>query len=291
MNKLIWVGLVCAFVALQYGVMTTNNQVRDLTASLESTRAELVELAKKQPEVVVKMPPGQTSADASQAYTNLRNQIHEAAKRLGSDKSTIHAYDYLYPKYLPYLMKYDKIKIMEIGYGCDFPNPGGSMRLWREILKDRLDLHLIEYDGKCIEANKQALKDLGVTAYVGDQTDRTFLRDFITKSGGNFHMIIDDGGHTMNQQRVSIEELYKAVVPGGFYAVEDLQTSFWPSYIDKGPLMTNVFKGYLDFLMSDQVPEAKLMTIVEDKEGNTEYVKGIQSFECMRELCIITKKM
>ena len=42
--------------------------------------------------------------------------------------------------------------------------------------------------------------------------------------GGDFDIIIDDGGHTMKQQQVSLKYLFDSVKPGGYYIIEDLHT-------------------------------------------------------------------
>lgn len=40
-----------------------------------------------------------------------------------------------------------------------------------------------------------------------------------------FDCILDDGGHTVNQQRTSIETLWKYVKSDGYYIIEDLHTN------------------------------------------------------------------
>jgi hypothetical protein len=48
----------------------------------------------------------------------------------------------------------------------------------------------------------------------------------VEQSGGNFDFIIDDGGHTNEQNFNSFMVLFqKALKPGGQYVIEDLQTS------------------------------------------------------------------
>ena len=42
--------------------------------------------------------------------------------------------------------------------------------------------------------------------------------------------MIDDGGHTMEQQIVSIETLFPLLADGGVYLVEDTHTSYWDSH-------------------------------------------------------------
>ena len=42
--------------------------------------------------------------------------------------------------------------------------------------------------------------------------------------GGDFDMIIDDGGHTMEQMQISLNYLWDQVKPGGLYVIEDLHS-------------------------------------------------------------------
>ena len=43
-------------------------------------------------------------------------------------------------------------------------------------------------------------------------------------------MLIDDGGHRMEQQRATFEELYGAVADDGVILVEDCHTSYWRDF-------------------------------------------------------------
>merc|ERR1712029_878213 len=50
---------------------------------------------------------------------------------------------------------------------------------------------------------------------------------FISETGGNFDIIIDDGSHVPNHQLVSFETLWPSIKPGGMYIVEDIETNWW----------------------------------------------------------------
>ena len=112
----------------------------------------------------------------------------------------------------------------------------------------------MEYDAACAEA--WADKTKGATSFPGDQANATFLEEFITKAGGDFDIIVDDGGHTMDQQIVSLEHLWKAVKPGGYYFIEDLQTSYWGAYGgDESPQQTGgmTMVKYLNEIIFDKM--------------------------------------
>jgi hypothetical protein len=84
---------------------------------------------------------------------------------------------------------------------------------------------------------------------LGDQEDRTFLGR-VAEDHGPFDIIIDDGGHTMRQQIVSVETLFPMLNDGGTYLVEDSHTSYWPEYAsgDGEPTFISWAKARIDDL-------------------------------------------
>ena len=68
-----------------------------------------------------------------------------------------------------------------------------------------------------------------ITVFIGDQTDEKFLNNVI-----NFGLdiIIDDGGHKMSHQQLSLKYLFKNLNPNGYYIIEDLHTSQSKNFLD-----------------------------------------------------------
>ncbi len=69
------------------------------------------------------------------------------------------------------------------------------------------------------------LNSRSIRTFIADQAERKQLLDFIGTHGGNFDIILDDGGHSMRQQQVSFAFLFKYLKPGGIYIIEDVHTS------------------------------------------------------------------
>jgi len=61
--------------------------------------------------------------------------------------------------------------------------------------------------------------------FYGSQDDVSVLKN-VSSNQGTFDVIIDDGGHTMNQQITSFNNLLPKVKSGGIYVIEDLLTSY-----------------------------------------------------------------
>jgi hypothetical protein len=60
---------------------------------------------------------------------------------------------------------------------------------------------------------------------IGDSEDPTFLKN-IQRKYPHVDIFLDDGSHTMQQQRLAMELMLPHVQPEGVYAVEDLATSW-----------------------------------------------------------------
>ena len=81
------------------------------------------------------------------------------------------------------------------------------------------------------------------TAFVGDQSNRTFMSMVANAVGTGIDIVIDDGGHHMHQQINSFEVLYPYLQPNGVYIVEDCLTSYYESY-GAGLLKAGTFIEY-----------------------------------------------
>src|SRR4051812_4333214 len=113
------------------------------------------------------------------------------------------------------------LRLLEIGL-----YNGGSLRMWREYLRNAT-LHGIDVDRRTLAYE---LEIPGTKVRLGDQADARALRAFVDEVGGSYDVILDDGGHTMEQQIVSFEVLFPHVVSGGVYIIEDLGTSYFVEY-------------------------------------------------------------
>lgn len=161
--------------------------------------------------------------------------------------------------------------------------PGASYYTWLEYLPN-VDLYFLEYDAKCAE--QWAHKTADATIITGDQGDGPTLEKLIRKYGNDFDIIIDDGGHTMDQQKTSLEHLWKAVKPGGMYFCEDLQTSYWNDYgggdTAKQGGQTTMMQ-YIHMMIEDLTWG--------DRRINFPQVEQLVHVDCSREVCGFFKRL
>ncbi len=140
-------------------------------------------------------------------YKNTGNAIHK----------WVHYFDIYHRHFKKYRNR--PVVILEIGVF-----QGGSLNMWRDYFGIEAELYAIDINPLC----KQFESD-GVKIFIGSQEDRDFLRK-VKDQIPSIDILIDDGGHGMQQQIVSFEELYDHVKEDGLYLVEDLHTSYWKHY-------------------------------------------------------------
>ncbi len=93
---------------------------------------------------------------------------------------------------------------------------GGSLEMWRRYFGPRCRITGIDIEEAC-----RAYEGERVSVVIGDQADRRFWRDF-REHAPPIDVLIDDGGHTYEQQRVTLEETLPYLRPGGVYLCEDV---------------------------------------------------------------------
>lgn len=95
---------------------------------------------------------------------------------------------------------------------------GGSLEMWREYFGPRATLYGADLEEAC-----RAYESDGVRMFIGDQKDREFWARF-KNDVPYLDVVIDDGGHAPDEQRITLEELLPILRPGGVYICEDIGT-------------------------------------------------------------------
>src|SRR6516164_3893195 len=104
---------------------------------------------------------------------------------------------------------------------------GGSLEMWRNYFGPHSHIFGVDIATTC-----KAYEDENVRLFIGDQADRNFWQRF-RSDVPLLDIVIDDGGHLMEQQIVTLEELLPHIRPGGVYLCEDIVCPFneFSSYI------------------------------------------------------------
>lgn len=138
-------------------------------------------------------------------------------------KNGVHGHGYT-PHYEWYFSNRKIKNLLEIGISF-----GGSLLMWNKYLPDT-QLWGMDISEKRFKRKK--LEKRGIKIHIGDQSNPDDLKVYQDKQ---FDVIIDDGGHRMKQQQVSLVELFPSVAPGGLYVIEDIHTSLKASFWDNHP--------------------------------------------------------
>jgi hypothetical protein len=100
---------------------------------------------------------------------------------------------------------------------------GASLRMWRAYFTHPQARIL----GVDIDLSNYARRETDAFEVIqADASDPAHLAARVAPLGP-FDVVIDDGSHQWHHQRLTFGALWGALKPGGWYIVEDVQTSYW----------------------------------------------------------------
>jgi hypothetical protein len=140
------------------------------------------------------------------------------------------AYDALFARY-----RGKPITFVEIGV-----LGGGSLFMWRDFFGP--EARIIGID---LHPDARKWEEHGFEIVVGSQSDEAFWQDFVQRIGP-LDVVLDDGGHTFEQQVVTSEKLLDGIKDGGMLVVEDTHTSYLDGFGPKSHSFIEYTKRYID---------------------------------------------
>jgi len=140
----------------------------------------------------------------------------------GSDKFFHHHYEHYYERVLPQYRHRPGLKFLEVG-----ADSGKSIDLWDNYFTNPELIVGLAYKNvprmSVVSAGKRPNSTVEVV--YGDQSKKATMDQLATM--GPWDIIIDDGSHVPQHVMYTFTELWKAVKRGGYYIIEDLETSYW----------------------------------------------------------------
>ena len=131
-------------------------------------------------------------------------------------------------KHESYFSVYDTLLEEYIGKDIIFVEigvlDGGSLFMWREFFGEEARIIGIE-----INESAKVWEDYGFEIFIGSQSDPKFWQDFYDEIG-KVDIVLDDGGHTYQQQIVTVECSLENIRPEGKIIIEDTYTSYGKEY-------------------------------------------------------------
>jgi hypothetical protein len=167
------------------------------------------------------------------------------------------------------------VQIVEFGI-----SHGGSLQMWKQYFGSKAKIYGVDINPHC-----KKLEEEQVEIFIGDQEDREFLKSLAAKVQ-RIDILIDDGGHTMEQQINTYEELFPFIDKNGVYLCEDIHTSYWPAY-GGGYKRRNTFieysKNFIDYINGWHSEQAH-------KFGVSEFTKSVHSLHYYDSVLVIEKR-
>jgi hypothetical protein len=165
-------------------------------------------------------------------------------------------------------IRLDPVKLLEIGVGG-----GEGVQMWLEYFANKAEIFGVDNQRETNPWN--TVKPPACPRYRfthGDQAIQEFWHGFIKEHGSYWDIIIDDGSHVNTDIITTFCCLWPEVKPGGFYAIEDLGTSY----------------GGDSFFVRPNLPSQ--VEFIKGKVDELNKVSGgIDSIYLAKELCIFRK--
>lgn len=194
------------------------------------------------------------------SYTAYKNSPYRSVKH----STYFETYDRLFDRY-----RGKPITFVEIGV-----LKGGSLFMWREFFGPQARIIGVE-----LNPAARKWEDEGFEIHIGSQSDPEFLAK-LKKDIGSIDVLLDDGGHTYEQQIVTTEELIDSISDGGMLVVEDTHTS----YMDRFGPPSRSFMNYV-YNRADRINcrFAKLDGPAENRIWSIEIFESIVAFHVNRQ--------
>ena len=116
------------------------------------------------------------------------------------------------------------------------------------------------------------------------------LNDVVNNFGSDFDIIIEDGGHTMLQQQVTLGFMFKNLKSGGLFVIEDLHTSYFAPFAYNKTNTKNTTLNMLQEYINHKVINSDFIT-EEEKEYLLSNIKEMKMYKGNHsEIVFIVKK-
>jgi hypothetical protein len=158
---------------------------------------------------------------------------------------------------------------------------GGSIEMWRKYLGADAKIVGIDIDPNVL--NHQPHYEGDTTVLVGDQASPEFWDNFL-KDVPEIDIFIDDGGHSMEQQKVTFEKVFPHITPGGVFICEDTHSSY-EAYHRSGLYHENSFIEYakklVDVIHYEHIQNNEKYKIPDSSKYLCEGLTGVAFYDSM----------
>ncbi|MFI5175967.1 MAG: class I SAM-dependent methyltransferase [Terriglobia bacterium] len=157
---------------------------------------------------------------------------------------------------------------------------GGSLQMWKSYFGPRSRIYGVDVDPNC-----KQLEEEQISIFIGDQSDEKFLR-VLAKTLPRIDILIDDGGHKMNEQIITFDVLFPHIDKEGIYVCEDLHTSYWKKFgggFRRKGTFIEYSKGFIDSIHAWHSKEPQKLAV-------SHLTRSIHSLHFYNSLLVIEKR-
>lgn len=196
---------------------------------------------------------------------------------LNSPHRMIHKWLHYFEVYERHLSRFrgTEVNVVEIGV-----YQGGSLQMWKHYFGERARIWGVDINPDVAQFEEDRIRII-----IGDQADRELLQA-LSDAVPRIDVLIDDGGHTMLQQRTTMEELFPKIDANGVYICEDLHTSYWAEF-GGGHLDPRSFiefsKNYIDRLNAWHSQDLRSLSV-------SEFTRTAHSMHYYNSMLVIEKR-
>jgi hypothetical protein len=157
----------------------------------------------------------------------------EIMNRCGSDKGSGH---HNYTRFYEYIFKNIKNDVkyfFELGLGSNnmsipsnmsgLGTPGGSLRGWREYFINS-KIYGADIDKEIL------IKEDRINTFYCDQTNPDSVRNLCNSFDFKFDIIVEDGLHTFDANKVFLENFIDALKKDGLFIIEDIDSKYFREF-------------------------------------------------------------
>lgn len=200
--------------------------------------------------------------------------FNESTKRSIKWKKYFSIYEKLFYKY-----KNKKITFVEIGI-----LDGGSLEIWKKYFGKHSRIIGIDNNPEC-----KKFQNDDYEIFIGSQSNPDFWKKFY-KDVGKVDIILDDGGHTNDQQIISLINSIQNINDGGLHVVEDVHSSYQKQYGNPYKYsFINFSKKTIDDINSTFPNLKKFDYNLNQSIYSIEFFESIVAFKIDRNLCYENK--
>ena len=134
---------------------------------------------------------------------------------------SIHKWQHYFDVYDRHFSRYRGTDVHIVEFGV---SEGGSLQMWKNYFGPDCKIYGVDINPYCKELEEDRIK-----IFIGDQEDPEFLQE-LQERIPRIDILLDDGGHTMNQQLLTFEMMFPHLSESATYICEDTHTSYWNTF-------------------------------------------------------------